>query len=131
MKSAHLAVTSWPLTYTAVQNNRPTRTFTGGAAPSRVPVDRDGRTAGGTPFPNGAFTWSLKATGTGTGSAVTVASGQGFLSRGPAVRHDFGSPDGPDGRGDLLTLNSSGGLTYQFGGRTRIATGWGGYTTLS
>jgi hypothetical protein len=46
------------------------------------------------------------------------------------VRRDFVSPDGPDGRGDLLTLNSSGGLTFHSGtgtgrfGDKYTGTGW-------
>lgn len=44
-----------------------------------------------------------------------MTSGEGYLLHGSAVRHDFVSPDGPDGRGDLLTLNSSGGLTFHGG----------------
>ncbi|MFI5684440.1 FG-GAP-like repeat-containing protein [Streptomyces sp. NPDC051636] len=126
-------VSSWSLTFTSVQSGatgKATRTFTGGAAPVRVSVDWNGKTADGTPFPNGLYTWTLKATGLGTTTPVTVASGDGFLGRGSAVRHDFGSVDGPDGRGDLLTLNSSGGLTYQFGTGTGkfsnkiTGTGW-------
>ncbi|MFF7970617.1 FG-GAP-like repeat-containing protein [Streptomyces sp. NPDC007905] len=126
-------VTSWSLTFTSVQSGatgRATRAFTGDAASSQVSVNWNGRTANGTPFPNGLYTWSLKATGLGTTTPVTVASGEGFLTRGSAVRHDFGSVDGPDGRGDLLTLNSSGGLTYQYGtgtgkfGDKVTGTGW-------
>ncbi|MEW2253913.1 VCBS repeat-containing protein [Streptomyces sp. NPDC047869] len=126
-------VTSWSLTFTSVQSGataRGTRTFTGGATSSQVSVNWDGKTSGGTPFPNGEFRWALKATGVGAGTADTVASGEGFLTRGSAVRHDFGSVDGPDGRGDLLTLNSSGGLTFQYGtgtgkfGSKTTGTGW-------
>ncbi|MFD9463547.1 FG-GAP repeat domain-containing protein [Streptomyces sp. NPDC060027] len=126
-------VTSWSVTFTSVQsgaNGKATSTVTGGASKASVTTNWYGRTAGGSYFPNGHFTWTLKATGTGTSTATTVATGKGFLSEGAAVRHDFGSPDGPDGRGDLLTLNSSGGLTVQqgtgtgkFGGKT-TGTGW-------
>lgn len=126
-------VTSWSLIFTSVQSGaggKGTRTVTGGAASARISAEWDGRTAGGAPFPNGAYTWTLKATGLGTAGPVTVVSGKGFLGRGAAVRHDFASPDGPDGRGDLLTLNSSGGLTYQSGtgtgtfGAKTTGTGW-------
>ncbi|MFD7407375.1 FG-GAP repeat domain-containing protein [Streptomyces sp. NPDC059866] len=111
-------VTSWSLTFTSVQSGatgKATRTFTGGATPERVGVSWNGKTASGTYFPNGAFKWTLKATGLGTTTPVTVTSGDGFLTRGSAVRHDHVSPDGVDGRGDLLTLNSSGGLTFHSG----------------
>ncbi|MGW3668512.1 FG-GAP repeat domain-containing protein [Streptomyces sp. NPDC005141] len=126
-------VTSWSLTFTSEQSGatgRATRTITGGAVSARMSVNWNGKTAGGSHFPNGHFAWTLKATGTGTSTATTVATGKGFLSEGAAVRHDFGSVDGPDGRGDLLTLNSSGGLTVQqgtgtgkFGSKT-TGTGW-------
>ncbi|MFD8735715.1 FG-GAP repeat domain-containing protein [Streptomyces sp. NPDC059618] len=111
-------VTSWSVTFASVQSGakgKATRTVTGGASTVSVGTDWYGTTADNARFPNGWFTWVLKATGTGTSSAVTVASGEGFLQGGAPVRHDFASPDGPDGRGDLLTLNSSGGLTFQSG----------------
>ncbi|MFC9913016.1 FG-GAP repeat domain-containing protein [Streptomyces sp. NPDC059862] len=126
-------VTSWSLTFTSVQSGatgKATRTFTGGAAPERVGVSWNGKTASGTYFPNGAFKWTLKATGLGTTTPVTVTSGDGFLTRGSAVRHDHVSPDGVDGRGDLLTLNSSGGLTFHSGtgtgkfGDKNTGSGW-------
>lgn len=111
-------VTSWSLTFGSVQSGetgKATRTLTGGVATAGVSAGWDGRTASGNRFPNGMFTWTLKATGLGTSGTTTVTSGSGFLDNGAPVRHDFGSPDGPDGTGDLLTLNSSGGLTFQLG----------------
>ncbi|MDG9718480.1 VCBS repeat-containing protein [Streptomyces sp. DH24] len=126
-------VTSWSLTFTSEQSGatgRATRTLTGGATWGGVSASWNGRTSGGTHFPNGEFTWTLKATGLGTATPATAATGKGYVLRGSAVRHDFVSADGPDGRGDLLTLNSSGGLTYQhgtgkgtFSGKT-TGTGW-------
>ncbi|MEV0174329.1 VCBS repeat-containing protein [Streptomyces sp. NPDC050803] len=126
-------VTSWSLTFTSVQsgaNGKETRTITGGTTADRVSATWSGKTASGTYFPTGAFTWTLKATGLGTSTANTVATGKSYLERGSAVRHDFVSPDGPDGRGDLLTLNSSGGLTWHAGtgtgkfGDKKTGTGW-------
>ncbi|MFJ7041915.1 FG-GAP repeat domain-containing protein [Streptomyces sp. NPDC101112] len=126
-------VTSWSLTFTSVQSGaggKATRTLTGGATPGRVTATWDGRTASGAHFPNGHFTWTLRATGLGTAAAVTVTDGEGYLQRGAAVRRDFVSPEGPDGRGDLLTLNSSGGLTFHSGtgtgglGDKYTGTGW-------
>ncbi|KAB1987604.1 FG-GAP repeat domain-containing protein [Streptomyces triticiradicis] len=111
-------VSSWSVTFASVQSGargKATRTVTGGASTARVATDWSGTTVDNARFPNGGFTWTLKATGTGTASAVTVATGEGFLQGGAPVRHDFGSVDGVDGRGDLLTLNSSGGLTFQSG----------------
>ncbi|GAA4994561.1 FG-GAP repeat domain-containing protein [Streptomyces siamensis] len=126
-------VTSWSLTFTSVQSGatgRATRTLTGGAVAAQLSANWNGKTSGGVHFPNGEFTWTLKATGLGTSAPVTVTSGEGYLLRGAAVRHDFGSVDGPDGRGDLITLNSSGGLTVQQGtgtgkfGEKTTGTGW-------
>ncbi|WP_051833723.1 FG-GAP-like repeat-containing protein [Streptomyces sp. NRRL S-646] len=126
-------VTSWSLTFTSVQsgaNGKVTRTITGGATPARVSTSWNGRTASGSYFPNGHYTWTLKATGLGTATANTVTGGEGYLQRGAAVRRDFVSPEGPDGRGDLLTLNSSGGLTFHSGtgtgrfGDKYTGTGW-------
>ena len=126
-------VTSWSLTFTSVQdgaNGKVTRTVTGGATPGRVTATWNGRTASGGYFPNGHYTWTLKATGLGTATANTVTSGKGHLQRGAAVRRDFVSAEGPDGRGDLLTLNSSGGLTFHSGtgtgrfGDKYTGTGW-------
>ncbi|BDH08815.1 FG-GAP repeat domain-containing protein [Streptomyces seoulensis] len=111
-------VSSWSLTFTSVQSGetgKAARTVTGTAATARVAAGWNGKTSGGSRFPSGGFTWTLKATGLGTSGAVTVASGSGFLDHGAPVRHDFGSPDGPDGVGDLLTLNSAGALTFQVG----------------
>jgi hypothetical protein len=111
-------VTSWSVTFTSVQSGargKATRTVTGGASTASVATDWSGTTVDNARFPNGQFTWTLKATGTGTASAVTVATGKGWLEGGAPVRHDFSSPEGPDGRGDLLTLNASGGLTFQSG----------------
>ncbi|MFD4598209.1 FG-GAP-like repeat-containing protein [Streptomyces sp. NPDC058464] len=125
--------TSWSLTLTSVQsgaNGKATRTLVGGATAARVSATWNGKTASGSYFPNGEFTWTLKATGLGTATPDTVISGDGFLERGAAVRRDFVSPDGPDGRGDLLTLNSSGGLTFHSGtgtgklGDKYTGTGW-------
>ncbi|MFJ8537092.1 FG-GAP-like repeat-containing protein [Streptomyces sp. NPDC093591] len=126
-------VTSWSLTFTSVQsgaNGKATRTITGGASAGLVEAVWNGRTASGGYFPNGEFTWALRATGLGSSTAATVTTGEGYLMRGAAVRRDFTSPDGPDGRGDLLTLNSSGGLTFHSGTGTGkvnskyTGTGW-------
>ncbi|MEU6373703.1 VCBS repeat-containing protein [Streptomyces sp. NPDC046909] len=126
-------LTSWSLTFTSVQSGatgKATRTITGGATPAQVHANWNGKTSSGGYFPNGEFKWTLRGTGLGTTAPVTVASGEGFLARGAAVRHDHISIDGPDGRGDLLTLNSSGGLTFHQGTGTGkfsekfTGTGW-------
>ncbi|MFJ1595647.1 FG-GAP repeat domain-containing protein [Streptomyces sp. NPDC088261] len=112
-------VTSWSLAFTSVgsgESGRATRTITGGAASAWLGTSWNGKASSGSYFPNGRFTWTLKATGLGTASASTVATGTGSMYGGAATRHDFNSIEGePDGVGDILTLNSSGGLTYQLG----------------
>ncbi|MFI5549211.1 FG-GAP repeat domain-containing protein [Streptomyces sp. NPDC051738] len=126
-------VTSWSLTFTSVQsgaNGKATRTLTGGASSAVLSATWNGKTSSGSYFPNGWLTWTLKATGLGTAAPVTLTTGEVFATRGAPVRHDFDSPDGPDGRGDLLTLNSSGGLTFHAGtgtgkvGEKSTGTGW-------
>ncbi|PWI16792.1 VCBS repeat-containing protein [Streptomyces sp. Act143] len=128
---------SWSLTVTSVQSGgtgRATRTITGGAATAWVSASWNGRTANGSWFPTGQVAWTLRATGLGTTAANTVVSGRAFLDHGAAVRHDHVSLDGPDGRGDLLTLSSSGGLTFHQGtGTGRFSekfTGTGWATTV-
>lgn len=126
-------VTSWSLTFASVESGergKGTRTVTGGAVTAWLSATWDGKATGGSYFPNGRFTWTLKATGLGSATRATVTTGTGTVFGGAAVRHDFGSFDGPDGVGDLLTLSSSGGLTYHFGtgagkfsGKT-TGTGW-------
>ncbi|MFE9937479.1 FG-GAP repeat domain-containing protein [Streptomyces hirsutus] len=129
-------VTSWSLTFASVQSGetgKATRTLTGGAATARVTANWDGRTAGGVRFPNGQFKWSLKATGLGTSTAVTIGSGSGTLTGGSPVRHDY---SGSDGTGDLLTMNSTGSLTIHRGtGKGTLSskvggTGWPKGTTV-
>jgi hypothetical protein len=126
-------VTSWSLTFTSVQsgaNGRATRTITGGASTAHVYAKWNGLASDGARFPNGHFAWALRATGLGTSTANTVTTGSAFLQRGAPVRRDFVSPDGPDGRGDLLTLSSSGALTFHAGtgtgrvGERTTGTGW-------
>ncbi|WP_327235428.1 VCBS repeat-containing protein [Streptomyces sp. NBC_01317] len=127
-------VTSWSLAFTSVgsgESGKATRTITGGAASAWLETSWNGKAANGSYFPNGRFTWTLKATGLGTTSAATVATGTGSMYGGATTRHDFNSIEGqPDGVGDVLTLNSSGGLTYQLGtgagkfGDKLTGTGW-------
>jgi hypothetical protein len=119
-------VSSWSLAFTSRQGGV-THTVTGSPALARVSADWNGRTASGVYFPNGVFTWKLRATGISSAGAVTVASGSSFMWGGSAVRRDYGSVDGADGRGDLITLSSSGALTYRFGTKftePRSGTGW-------
>ncbi|WP_405725999.1 FG-GAP-like repeat-containing protein [Streptomyces sp. NBC_01537] len=119
-------VSSWSVTFTSLQGGV-THTVTGGPATAYVSAAWNGKTASGAYLPNGEFTWKLKATGLGSSSAAAVKSGSAFMSGGAAVRRDYGSIDGVDGRGDLITLSSSGALTYRFGTKftePRAGSGW-------
>ncbi|MET8099059.1 VCBS repeat-containing protein [Streptomyces sp. NPDC005236] len=66
--------------------------------------------------PDGSYDWTVSVTpADGVGAPLQVR-GTVRLKGGSPVRHDHVGPDGdPDGTGDLLTLNSSGGLTFQQG----------------
>ncbi|WP_240677793.1 FG-GAP-like repeat-containing protein [Actinacidiphila soli] len=101
-------------------------TVTGGVTRGDLVAEWDGRTSTGALAPNGSYTWTLTAQpADGTGPAL-VRTGKATFYKGAAVRHDFGR----DGIGDLLTLNSSGGLSIQYGSATgtfdgkRTGTGW-------
>ncbi|MFF3373640.1 FG-GAP repeat domain-containing protein [Streptomyces sp. NPDC002680] len=118
-------VTSWSLTFTSKQSGptgRTTRTVTGGAATAWISATWNGLTANGGYFPNGDFTWTLRATGLGTSTSNTAATGTGYVMGGAPVHHDFISKVGRAGAGDLLTLTSSGALTFHPG------TGTGGFS---
>ncbi|MGW3407845.1 FG-GAP repeat domain-containing protein [Streptomyces sp. NPDC000888] len=112
-------ISSWSLTFTSVESGetgKATRTVTGGAATSWLAPTWNGKATNGSYFPNGRFKWTLKVTGLGSTAATALTSGTGTMFGGSAVRHDFNSIEGePDGVGDVLTLNSSGGLSYQHG----------------
>ncbi|MEV6018564.1 VCBS repeat-containing protein [Streptomyces sp. NPDC051997] len=66
--------------------------------------------------PDGSYDWTVTVTpADGVGAPLQVR-GTVRLTGGSPVRHDHvGSGGAPDGTGDLLTLNSSGGLTFQQG----------------
>ncbi|MER6178976.1 VCBS repeat-containing protein [Streptomyces sp. NPDC001652] len=78
-------------------------------------------------LPNGSYDWTVTVTpADGVGAPLEVR-GTVHLVKGEPVRHDH---VGDDGFGDLLTLNSSGALTFQqgtgkgtFGAKT-TGTGW-------
>ncbi|MEU6354066.1 VCBS repeat-containing protein [Streptomyces sp. NPDC047072] len=106
---------SWSLALTD-RAGRTVRTLTGTAADLKVAASWNGRTASGGYAPNGPLAWTLHATQEGAASAVKLASGTVTVTGGAAVARDFGGASAtPDGTGDLLTLNSSGALTFQLG----------------
>ncbi|MFD7404535.1 FG-GAP-like repeat-containing protein [Streptomyces sp. NPDC059866] len=102
---------SWKLTVKSA-TGATVRTLGGGEARGLVTAAWDGKDTAGTYAPNGSYTWTLTAQpADGQGTPLT-ATGKTALTGGAAVRHDH---VGGDGIGDLLTLNSSGGLTFQQG----------------
>ncbi|WP_330265668.1 FG-GAP-like repeat-containing protein [Streptomyces griseorubiginosus] len=106
---------SWSVTLTDTAG-RTVRTLTGSPAGLGVTASWNGRTTAGTYAANGPLTWTLRATQEGAASAVKLASGTVTVTGGAAVARDFGGASAtPDGTGDLLTLNSSGALTFQMG----------------
>lgn len=109
---------SWSLTLTDPAG-RTVQTLTGSADGLKAAASWNGRTSKGGYAPNGPLTWTLRATQSGAATAVKLASGTLTVTGGAAVARDFsGTSATPDGTGDLLTLNSSGTLTYQLGKRT-------------
>ena len=108
-------VSSWSVTLTDTAG-RTVRTLTGTTDDLTVAPVWNGRTESGKHAPNGRLTWALRATDAGSGNDTAVASGSVTVAGGAAVHRDHGgSSSAPDGIGDVLTLNSSGGLTYQLG----------------
>ncbi|WP_245173087.1 FG-GAP repeat domain-containing protein [Streptomyces aureus] len=71
---------------------------------------------GDTSVPDGTYDWTVSVTpADGVGAPLQVR-GTVRLKGGSPVRHDHvGAEGAPDGTGDLLTLNASGGLTFQQG----------------
>ncbi|WP_308310677.1 FG-GAP-like repeat-containing protein [Streptomyces sp. GbtcB6] len=114
---------SWTVTLTDAAG-KTVRTLTGSTDGLTVAASWNGRTTSGAYAPNGPLSWTLSATQQGAAAPVTLASGKVTVTGGAAVARDFGGASGtPDGAGDLLTLNSSGGLTYQLGTRTGTFSG--------
>ncbi|MFI8218341.1 FG-GAP-like repeat-containing protein [Streptomyces sp. NPDC085932] len=96
------------------------RTLTGGQARGVVAPVWNGKDGAGRLVPNGAYTWTLTVTpADGQGAALTK-SGTVKVTGAAAAWRDF---VGADGFGELLTLNGSGGLTYQYGSGTGAFTG--------
>ncbi|MEU4172708.1 FG-GAP-like repeat-containing protein [Streptomyces sp. NPDC026665] len=88
------------------------RTLSGGTARGVVNPAWNGKDGSGRLVPNGAYTWKLTVTpADGQGAALT-RTGTVKVTGAAAVRRDF---VGSDGFGEVVTLNGSGGLTYQYG----------------
>ncbi|GHD60711.1 hypothetical protein GCM10010317_053460 [Streptomyces mirabilis] len=88
------------------------RTLSGGLARGVVTSAWNGKDGSGRLVPNGAYTWTLTVTpADGQGAALTRTGTVKVNGAAPARRDFVGS----DGFGELMTLNGSGGLTYQYG----------------
>lgn len=108
---------SWKLTVRDKATGKVVGTQDGGAVRGELKVGWHGATSTGY-LPNGWYDWTLSVVPVdGVGAPLEVRSTVQLL-RGSAVRHDYvGGPvvEYPDGTGDLLTLTSSGTLTFQQG----------------
>ncbi|MFE4058727.1 FG-GAP-like repeat-containing protein [Streptomyces sp. NPDC059096] len=88
------------------------RTLSGGLARGVVTPVWNGKDGSSRLVPNGAYTWKLTVTpADGQGAALT-RTGTVKVTGAAAAHRDF---VGSDGFGELVTLNGSGGLTYQYG----------------
>ncbi|MEU3554429.1 FG-GAP-like repeat-containing protein [Streptomyces fragilis] len=118
---------SWKLVIRNKATGATVRTLTGTGARSTVQASWNGKDSAGGLVPNGAHTWTLTATpADGQGAALTRTGTLKVTGATPVPRDFVGS----DGFGELVTLNSSGGLTYQYGNGTgtfsgkRSGSGW-------
>ncbi|MFF3336206.1 FG-GAP repeat domain-containing protein [Streptomyces sp. NPDC002888] len=120
---------SWRLTVRDKVTGKVVDGRDGGAVRGELAVGWHGTRADGIAFlPNGRYDWTLSVIpADGVGAALDVR-GTVQLLRGGAVRHDYASGLGlPDGTGDLLTLNSSGALSFHYGAAFKdkvTGTGW-------
>ena len=129
---------SWKATLTSKATGAVVRTFSGGEVSGNLTTrwdDRDGR---GAYVPNGTYAFKLTAQpADGSGPALTVTQTV-RVSHGAVVRRDFINYDTwvPDGIGDVMTLNPSGGISYRPGngtgglGKAMSASGWPSSVTL-
>ncbi|MFE7172296.1 FG-GAP-like repeat-containing protein [Streptomyces sp. NPDC057616] len=88
------------------------RTLYGGLARGVVSPAWNGKDDSGRLVPNGAYTWKLTVTPADGEGAALARTGSVKVTGAAAAPRDF---VGSDGFGELLTLNGSGGLTYQYG----------------
>lgn len=118
---------SWTLVFRNKATGAVLRTLSGGAAHDAVQASWNGKTSTGAYVPNGTYNWTLTVAPADRLGASATASGSLKLTGGAAVRHD---QVGSDGIGDLLTLTSSGALSFHQGTGTgkfstkTTASGW-------
>jgi hypothetical protein len=114
------AAASWQLVIRHKATGAVVRTLSGGSAPGVVTASWNGKDTAGRLVRNGAYTWSLTVDpADGKGAALTK-SGTVTVSGAAAAWRDFVASDG---FGEVLTLNGSGGLTYQYGSGKGTFTG--------
>ncbi|MFF7211053.1 FG-GAP-like repeat-containing protein [Streptomyces sp. NPDC008238] len=107
---------SWRVEIRHKATGRVVATRSGGPAEYSIATTWDGRGTTGGLLPSGSYTWTLTAQPADGKGAALVQSGTVRLTGGTAVWRDHvGDSALPDGIGDLLTLNSSGALTFQQG----------------
>ncbi|MGY4923967.1 FG-GAP-like repeat-containing protein [Streptomyces sp. 900105755] len=112
-------VASWTLTLKNKAAGTTVRTLSGGTAPGALQTSWNGKDTAGRLVANGAYTWTLTATpADGQGAALT-RTGTLKVTGATPVRRDFATADG---FGEVLTLNGSGALTYQYGTGTGTLT---------
>ncbi|WP_405531027.1 hypothetical protein OG426_53770 [Streptomyces canus] len=111
---------SWKPTLTSKATGAVARTFSGAEVSGGVSVRWDGRDGKGVYVPNGTYTFTLTASpADGSGPALTVTQSM-RVSSGAVARRDFTNYASwmPDGIGDVMTLSSSGVVSYRPGNGT-------------
>ncbi|MFJ2239743.1 FG-GAP-like repeat-containing protein [Streptomyces sp. NPDC087859] len=129
---------SWKATLTSKATGTVVRTLSGGEVSGNLTARWDDRDAKGVYVPNGTYTFKLTAQpADGAGPALTVTK-TASVSYGAVVRRDFINYDTwtPDGIGDVMTLSSSGVISYRPGNGTgglakaMSGSGWPSTVTL-
>ncbi|CAM5714401.1 FlgD/Vpr Ig-like domain-containing protein OS=Streptomyces aurantiogriseus OX=66870 GN=GCM10010251_01920 PE=4 SV=1 [Streptomyces aurantiogriseus] len=111
---------SWTLVLRNKATGATVRTLSGGTAHGVLQPSWNGKDTAGKLVANGAHTWTLTVTpADGQGAALTK-TGTLKVTGATPVRRDFATADG---FGEVLTLNASGALTYQYGTGTGSLTG--------
>ncbi|MFJ3232235.1 FG-GAP-like repeat-containing protein [Streptomyces sp. NPDC086787] len=107
---------AWKVEIRHKATGRVVATRSGGPAAYSIATAWDGRGTTGGLLPNGSYTWTLTAVPADGQGAALIQSGTVRLTGGVAVWRDHvGGSSLPDGAGDLLTLSSSGSLTFHQG----------------
>ncbi|MFF5500005.1 FG-GAP-like repeat-containing protein [Streptomyces aquilus] len=129
---------SWKATLTSKATGKVVRTLAGGEVSGNLTTRWDDRDDKGAYVPNGTYTFKLTAQpADGSGPALSVTKTV-RVSYGAVVRRDFTNYESwaPDGIGDVMTLSSSGVISYRPGngtgglGKAMPASGWPSSVTL-